>query len=148
MPEETVAPAKNGNGNGNAKAFGGIIAIIALITGIAAIARPMQIQVEAQDAKMVRFEKSLQDHIVKEGHPESIMQSLTLLRERVDRHETFDGHSKMESQIAMIRVQFKEIETQFREEAALREAADSSYAKLVDVEIKHIERRLTKLDGL
>jgi len=68
---------KNGNGT---KAFGGVIAIVALITGVMAIVRPMQQSIDAQKADLLR-------HQVLPSHPEAL-EDLAQIREKFVEVET------------------------------------------------------------
>jgi len=53
----------DGNGFNGAKAFGGVIAIIALITGIGAIVGPMQLNQEKLESRQERMEKRLGNNL-------------------------------------------------------------------------------------
>ena len=48
-----------GNDGGNAKAFGGVLAILAVVAGIYAIFEPMSQSIKDVDAKVIKLEESM-----------------------------------------------------------------------------------------
>ena len=135
-------------GNSNAKAFGGILAIVALITGIAAIVRPMQVQVVGLSAEIERLTSSLDDHKDKLGHPETLIGKFEMLHEQIEGHIASPGHPATRTDIASMRVQFTEVETQFRGQRELSQAEVASLHRWIDSELDHLDRRVTKMNGI
>ena len=68
------------NGTNGTKAFGGVIAVVALITGVMAIVRPMQQSIDNMKADFVR-------HLTLPAHPEAIA-GLAAIREKFIEVET------------------------------------------------------------
>lgn len=78
--------------NGGAKAFGGIMAVLAIlgttIGAIAAIVRPINDRLRAVEATVAV-------HVVKDDHPIKQVEQLEQLRVEVFQHEASTGHPKI-----------------------------------------------------
>jgi len=88
---DEMGQKKNANGP---KAFAGVIALIALITGIGAIVRPMQISIANMQTQMLRMETRIEQQI--KDHARSL------------------GHAGLSTNVSENREKFREVETQFR----------------------------------
>lgn len=99
--------------NESNKAVGGVFAIVALITGIAAIVRPMQLSMDSFKAAMDRRLVHVEEHAKEDGHPYAMFQRVMQVSDRLEDHEKLLGHSDVREQLSGISVQFKEVETQF-----------------------------------
>jgi hypothetical protein len=72
------------NGGDGAKAFGGIMAIVALAGVFGVLWKPLSDRVTAQAAEMDKLEAAIQRHTDKENHPVLQTQKLTYIEKQLD----------------------------------------------------------------
>ena len=82
MPEEN-----SDSNSGGLKGVGVILTIIALITGIAAIVRPMQNEITSSNARMTRLELRVEKQI--EDLDNKIGTQLDFLNKSLEKHEQY-----------------------------------------------------------
>jgi len=134
---------KEENGLNGAKAFGGVLAILAAVGGIAAIVRPLQEQMDSTHEELDRRLTSVEAHAHEEGHPRSVRLLVDNLGHRIDElasrlaeHSASDGHPMAQRELAAIRESFREVESQFRGQRDVTEVQQS-----------HMERRFAALES-
>ena len=103
-----INEAKDSNGSGP-KAFGAIVAILAIIGGMAAIILPMNQIIEAQNKYNQETRMMLEDHMKSEGHPGALA-DISALKER-----------------------FAEVETQFKWMHDVGEKQDTNVNRRLDI---------------
>ncbi len=78
-----------------AKAFGGIMAVLAVIGGMAAIMQPLNNRLQA-------VEEQLRHHVVKLDHPVALAGGITRLREDFAKHVDSQGHPVLSERVKAI----------------------------------------------
>ncbi len=113
---------ENSNSSGS-KAFAGVIVVVALITGVGAIVRPMQQQINSLEQQVLREQRQLDarhtSHVLLDAHPGALaMHAKTMER-------------------------FSEVETQFaglREVVGIRQMIDEK--RLDEIDRWHLEHEI------
>jgi hypothetical protein len=111
-------PIKGANNTG-AKAFGGVVAIVAVILGVYAMTEPM--------GQRMDFLRDRMDVHLKLHSSASVLEDLAAIKvklEQLEKHENMHAHSGAVEDLAAIKEKFIEVETQFR---GLREVTDTRF---------------------
>ena len=86
--------------NVGAKAFGGVVALVAIVAGVYAMVEPMNQRIDFIERQQKDANVQLREVISK-------------LSSELRQHEAITGHDGLIQQVAMTREQFREVETQF-----------------------------------
>jgi septal ring factor EnvC (AmiA/AmiB activator) len=122
-----MAEEENGS-TPNVKAFGGVLAILAVIAGVYATIQPMIQRIDNLQGQISEFRQDIKEHSASPHY--SIAQGLSKIppmSQRLDflqtrikeivvliqRHEDNEGHIGMLQSSSSMRERFKEVETQF-----------------------------------
>lgn len=86
-----TAPVDTIRNNSSAKAFGGVLAIVAIIAGLYAMVEPMGQRIDFQTEHLHTMQRNLETHAAENNHPWGVV-----------------------AEIAKVQEKFVEVETQFR----------------------------------
>jgi len=131
------------NGLHSARAFGGVLAILAVVGGIAAIVRPLQEQMNNMHEEIDRRLTFVEAHAREEGHPRSVRLLVEALERRIDelasrleKHADSDGHPVTQRELAAIRESFREVESRIH-----------GLQGVMDVQQSHTDRRFATVES-
>lgn len=91
--------------NGGARAFGGVIAVVALISGVAAVILPMGERISSLERQFTAAMRSLHDEHAA---------TFDRVEEQISDHKGLYAHPEGGNDIGRIQEKFAEVEAQFR----------------------------------